>query len=576
MQPSQSISNTKTPLGTMVCILQTPLGVFSRRKMKTIKMTNKKLCNQRYGRKNLQEFTLRLIGGQKNKQPRTDYMVWSGYFARYHSVVGGGKLCKPTCTRSTYNRNQFNSSSESIRLMNSKKMKARDIHDHLLAAPEEIDRMIAYTTRCPTIGNHRVGLFHFDIDNHTKLPISFVNECRDLIAAIFPDIGIYWEPSTTGSGLHGYLLLSWTIYVDNQRIRQDVEQLQQLIGSITCQIPTQCNEVRGCPPLSHKRQIIKSGCGLWGKLPRPQSREEMESFLSATNSHSFCSGLISQAQDYLASASGQEQRRVVAGSHSSHAQNTAPSVSSSHPSSLSETLPSTTVGIYANVLGCTNSEQALIGVETDTFKRATKFTSHYLRTYYSKHKALPSLEEIKKGYEDAGLKIGNTDDHSLEDAYRYQSQTFDPAKCKSSAEDYIPQATEIVQKKLEENGLRADISQDLKMRKRRYTAKGRATSTIEGLYEIKEEELIQTYACMLYELEKFPDREGTWGKRQCHELVQFFGTSMEDSKKYKAIMRWIRRNKLAKLIKHQVPSFDGTGECRLYRLYQQTQLTIAH
>ncbi|MBL4810603.1 MAG: hypothetical protein JKY43_11165 [Phycisphaerales bacterium] len=239
-------------------------------------------------------------------------------------------------------------------------------------------------------------------------------------------------------------------------------------------------------------------------------------------------------------------------------------------------MPSTTVGIYANVLGCTNPEQALIGVEADTFKRATKFTSRYLRTYYRQHQSLPNLAQTVKAYEDAGLKIGNTDDHSIEDAHKYQTRTFDPSKAKSSAEDYIPQATQIVQKKLEENGLRAGLSHDLKMRKRRYTAKGRATRTIEGLYEIKEEELIQTYACMLYELEKFPDREGTWGKRQCHELVQFFGTSMEDSKKYMAIMRWIRRNKLAKLTRHQVPSSNQSGKCRRYKLYHQPPIAIAH
>ncbi len=532
-------------------------------------MSNQKLCNQRYGQKNYQEYRLRLIGGTKNKELRTDSMVWAGYFARYQSVLGGGKLCKPTCTRRAYNNSQFDESKRASAIRNSWKMKARDIHDHLLAEPEEIDRMIAYTTRCPTIGNHRVGLFHFDIDNHTNLPISFVHDCRDLIAAIFPDAQIYWEASTTGAGLHGYLLLSWPRLVDNQRIRQDIEQLQQLIGSITSHIPTQCNELRGSPPLSHKRQIISSGCGLWGKLPRPQTQAQMESFLSATNSSSPCSGLISQAQNYLSSASDQEQRRVVAGSHSSHAQNTAPTVSLSHTSSSPETMPTNTVGVYANVLGCTNPEQASIGVEGDTFKRATQFVSHHLRTYYTAHQTLPSLAQTAKAYEDAGLKIGNTDDHSMEDAHKYQTLTFDPSKAKSSAEDYIPQATQIVQKKLEENGLRADISHDLKMRKRRYTAKGRATRTIEGLYEIKEEELIQTYACMLYELEKFPDREGTWGKRQCHELVQFFGTSMEDSKKYMAIMRWIRRNKLAKLTKHQIPSTNQTGKCRRYRLYSQ-------
>ncbi|MBL4698865.1 MAG: hypothetical protein JKX70_08520 [Phycisphaerales bacterium] len=294
----------------------------------------------------------------------------------------------------------------------------------------------------------------------------------------------------------------------------------------------------------------------------------MEFFLSVTNSHSSCSGLISQAQDFLASASGQEKIRAVDGSHSS-AKNTATSVSSSHPSSSSEALPSTTVGIYANVLGCTNPEQALIGVETDTFKRATKFTSHYLRTYYSQHQTLPSLAQTAKAYEDAGLKIGNTDDHSIEDCYKYQSETFDPSKAKSNAEDYIPQATHIVQKKLEENGLRAGLSHDQKMRKRRYTAKGSTPYTIKSLYKIKEEELIQVYACMLYELEKYPGKEGTWGKSQCQTMLLFFGTKMDDNKKYRAVMRWIRRNKLAKLTKHQVPSFNQTGKCRRYRLYLQ-------
>ena len=533
-------------------------------------MSNRIECHIRYGRENFQEFKDRLIGGQKNKVDRKNFLVWDGYFGRFQSLVGGDKKVKPTATIREYNNRNNNRSSARSSQKNSWKMKGRDLEDHLLAAPGEVDRMIVYCTQCPVIGDKRVGLFKFDIDNHSHRPMKHVYECRDLVESVFGYSSIYWEPSTMGSGLHGYLMICWYRYNTNSHIKEDILRLQHLIGRICGQLPAQCKEIRGQPPLTRDGMIIQSGGASWAKVPRPQTSSQMEDFLTATNVKSPCWLLIQQAEEYLGA---QRMWNKDDGSHSSWQKNTAPSASSSSPSSLVKApLLLDTEGVDTNVWECTSRENAIpaheLGVEEDTFKRATQFTSHYFRIFYNQRQGLPSLEKTTDAYIKAGLNIGNSDERCLRDAHKFHSRTFDPKKTRTSAESYMPQATQIIRKCIDENGLLADLRHDQAMRKRVYKAKGFTPNTIRNLNRIKEEELTQVYACMLYELEKRTNKTGTWGKKQCKKMLKFFGTKMDDDKKFKAVMRWIRRNKLAQIVEYQIPDYSGRGggQSRIYKL----------
>ena len=536
-------------------------------------MSNTTECYERYGRENYREFKARLIGGQKNKVDRKNFLVWDGYFGRFQSLVEGGKKVKPTATIRQYNKRIADQSSVMSSLRNSWKMKGRDLEDHLLAAPSEIDRMIVYCTQCPVIGDKRVGLFKFDIDNHSHHPMMYVHECRDLIESVFEFSSIYWEPSTMGSGLHGYLMICWYRYNTNSQIKEDILRLQHLIGRVCGQLPTQCKEIRGHPPRTRDGMIIQSGGASWAKVPRPQTSSQMEDFLTATSVKSPCWLLIQQAEEYLGA---QQMWNKDDGSHSSWQKNTAPSVSFSSPSSLVKSpLLLDTEGVDTNVWECTSIENPIpaheAGLEEDTFKRATQFTSHYFRVFYNQHQRLPTLEQTTEAYVESGLDIGNSDARCLRDAHNFHSKTFDPKKAKISVESYIPQATHAFRRCIEQNGLLADLGYDQAMRKRVYKAKGFTPKTIRNLNRIKEEELIQVYACMLYELEKRTKNTGTWGKNLCKEMLKFFGTKMDDDKKFKAVMRWIRRNKLAKVVEFQVVDYSGggNGRCRIYQLIQR-------
>lgn len=512
-------------------------------------MGNRKECNQIYGSKLFQEYKNRLIGGQHRGQKITNSLVWNGFFARY-SYQDGRKVCKPVVLKDFYNQTFDSSHCINLNQRTGWKMKSRDIMEHLLADDSEIERMIAYVNRCPCIGGLRIGLFCLDIDNHNCLSKKFIKRCRKLIESVFQGSQIYWEPSTTGHGLHGYILISWPQYTSNQAIRDDIKELQDLVGQITCHIPTNCNEIRGMPHRIQKRRIVDSEYGEWAKMPRPRTSSHMSQFLSTLNHHSSCSGVLSQAKKHQ-SANPQPAAAVASQNRQKSPKNGAAAC-----------CPSTPLTITGNVLGCI--------MHPDTKKRVLDYSSRYIRAYYRLNQSLPDLVELEDSYEAAGMAIGNSDDYCLKKTYAHLIKTFDEDKSGLAVESFIEGAKKTVNSCIRDNGLIADLSHDRDRRRRVYKNKGRKSSTISRLVKLKEREIAQVLACMQYQLEGRPNREGTFGKDQCKTLMsKIFGTkNNEDGKKFKAIMRWLRRNGLIKLIKYQVISFDKTGECRTYRLVE--------
>tara|TARA_R110002072_G_C7967264_1_gene534391 strand:- start:2574 stop:4352 length:1779 start_codon:yes stop_codon:yes gene_type:complete len=513
-------------------------------------MHNLKACHETYGKKNFDEFKRRLIGGTYKGKPLNFALVWTGFFARY-GYEDGRKTCKPTVTKSYYNDALDWNGFDIIEERTKWKMKRRDIIEHLVCDNQEIERMVAYVNRCPIIGDFRIGLFCFDIDNHKKLSQANVQKCKRLIERVFKGAKIYWEASTTGSGLHGYILISWDPYMDNSRIRCDIRELQRLVGQITADLRTNCNEIRGIPHLLHNRRISGSGYGQWAKFPRPRTSSDMESFLSATSQHSSCSDLLDQAYAFLGLEmySSYLSPCITSFLQDEIKEQTA---SKSRPFTDSAAIPSTSTNPYphpttsllsgnTNVLGCKPS--------LDTKERTLEFASKYFRSYFQSNGTLPSYGSLHAAYMKAGLMIGNSDDRCLRNDYKYLSKTFDKNKSKRSVLSYFSDAEMAIDSCLKNNGIVADLAHDRVWRRMVYKRKGFADSTISRLYEIKRIELVQVYACMLYDLDDKKNCRGTFGKKQCKTLLKIvFGTKI-DNKKYKAIIGWLRRNRLVKIVK---------------------------
>ena len=142
--------------------------------------------------------------------------------------------------------------------------------------------------------------------------------------------------------------------------------------------------------------------------------------------------------------------------------------------------------------------------------------------------------------------------------YCLLSRSFDPEMLSKGAIGYLPEAAEAVHSALQSNGMIADLQTDLSCRRKVYANRGCKPSTIASLQLLTEERLSKLLACIVYELGQ---RSATWGKAQTQALMlKAFDLRVSD-KEFKAAMRWLRRNRLVKLVDHH-----STGRCRTYEI----------
>lgn len=387
--------------------------------------------------------------------------------------------------------------------------------------------MAAYYSRCPWIGRVRLGLVCLDIDCHSGQDQSEAKQTALVIESALPMVRLYWEPSTSRSGLHGYCLLSWSGCASNETIREDYIRLGRLLGDLTSGLPVGCSEARGAPAVFLGREIMKGGT--WAKIPRPQTREEAESLLGALSSEVSAAETI----EALEAVSRVEPVRTAKKKNG---------VCGLGKASISNTFVQT-------------PEQIQSG---DTLLRANQFCSTFLRRFYRKHGRLPDLTEVVEAYLSAGLAIGNSDDRCLRDAYEHFTQSFDPTTVKDGAESFLADASAVVAHAIENNGLVAALGADLTRRKIVYRNKGCKASTVAQLQILTETKLSALLACMRYELGQ---GQGTWGKAQAQALMaKVFDMKLGD-KEFKSGMRWLRRNRLIRLV-----LYHEIGKCRTYQV----------
>lgn len=492
-------------------------------------MGHLKECNERYGADLCRKLKLRLIGGQHEGERFSKNLLFTGFFGRYgFDPLQSRKICRPSCgIFDRYNLHAGSSENHSRRERRKWRLGATELYEHWLAGSGEYERMAAYYSRCPWIGRVRLGLVCLDIDCHSGQDQSEALQTARVIESAIPMVRIYWEPSTSGSGLHGYLLLSWSEHASNELIREDFNRLGRLLGELTSGLAVGCTEARGAPAVFSGREIMKGGT--WAKIPRPQTREEAEALLGALSSEVSAAEAIEalEAVSRVEPVRTAKKKNGVCG--------------------LGTTLHPNTFAARA--------EQVQSG---DTLLRANQFCSTYLRSFYRKHGRLPDLTVVAEAYLSAGLAIGNSDDRCLSDAYEHFTQSFDLSKSKVGAERFLADASAAVAHAIENNGLVAALGADLIRRRRIYRAMGCKPSTIAKLQILTETKLSALLACIRYELGQ---GQGTWGKAQSQALMaKVFGLSI-DNKEFKAGMRWLRRNRMVRLV-----SYHKLGKCRTYQV----------
>jgi len=494
-------------------------------------MGHLKECTQRYGVETCRELKRRLIGGTVNGKPLPDFVIWPKLFARYE-YGDGVKRCRTPLKGETYNCHARSSSFGSRNFLAKHKIKASDLYEHWLAEPDQIERMIAYTNRCPVIGGRRIGLFMLDVDCHHGQSMV---DARATAERIENTLGnpIYWEPSTSGSGSHGYTILSWYPTVSYAKIREDLKSLAKGLGALTSGMRATCDEVCGSPMLLRNREIEKFGT--WAKVPRPQTCDEAELLLSVMNTETACSALLRR----LETLETQEGCNSIGVQPALLPHQTEPKPVKTKP------------------IAITNMAD-----DPNTFKRTHAFIQKYR----------PANPEATKGqafiaYCQAGLAIGKSDEKNFNERWEFSEKTWDPAKAqRQGIESFLPEATGLILGALETNGLASDLQADLTRRRAVYRRQKKMLSTLASLRRLDQDRLAKLYACMRWEL---GDKAKTWGKAQAQSLMlQVFGLKVSNGE-FKAAMRWFRRNRLARLVMSQIWTKDKSGRCRVYEMLPQ-------
>lgn len=424
---------------------------------------------------------------------------------------------------------------EATRIRRRASLKKWEVHRHL--ATNRKEEMVWYVNDPLVNRDCKLCLLMVDVDCHHGEPHEEAIRTANLIRLAF-DYS-YMETSTSGVGIHLYVLVSWHRLTSNWTIVGDIRRMQAQILSLTKNRPVSCSEVKGQPFLDDSPFSVGK-YGLWAKLPHPKTPDEAEELLTALDVHTPINDVLARL------GQGKDADSPSATPRANAAASSSPAARSKQEEGEK--------GRY-NSIGVTPSP--------DTFRRAREYVLYYRPRYPS-----ASQDEGFQAYQDAGLAIGNSDQECFSKAWAYSERTFDPSKAtgRTSVEGSLARGTALVSDALDTNGLIADLSEDHMRRRREYTNRGCSPGTIRNLKCLTAETLAQLVSCIIYELSTKPSHTATFGKKQAQALMLgVYGYKLADTE-FKAAMEWLRRNGLVKLTKYQQP-----GVCRRYQFCAQEE-----
>jgi hypothetical protein len=258
---------------------------------------------------------------------------------------------------------------------------ARMLWSHLSAHPNRRTLFLWYVNKPLRDKEGYVQLVNIDIDNHSGAPHEEVQVLQGRIGERIDYV--YWEPSTSGTGLHGYCLIRSPSASSALAFWDPAEKAcSKLAVGLSVSV-----ELRGRPPrLDGSGELLSMGT--LAKFPRPQSEPELLNCLSAL--------------DYIEQDSACLARL---GSASSPSPLSPPSNSSISTDLIVGTLlpPKTVHQPGEAILKAIKEEQ-------DGKVRRNRFAWYYLRVLAPQH---PSPEDCNRHYETLGVNRNNVDARRL-------------------------------------------------------------------------------------------------------------------------------------------------------------------
>lgn len=362
-------------------------------------------------------------------------------------------------------------------------------------------------------------LVMLDIDLHASDPDQMESDAMAFGHRLVSSCGLsaYLEPSTNGRGCHCYCWFKFPRYSSNERIRDSLNQLSCHWKDQTSSwgFRSEFDAIKASPPVFEKNGVLVSP-GVLGKLPLPRTKADADVLIS----------LQSNDIEHLL-----ENDREGGGGEG-------------HNSMLS--LPHQPKG-----------QSIRTDAFEDTFERARGFICRERPRH-----PLWTKEQLWNEYVKNRLNYGKSDQRCFDQAWVFSERSWNPQKAKSrSLHAQAVEAKGVIGDLLKSNGRLACLDADLAMRERRRLAR-RESSKAERLHMLT---LCRIYALVSNSL-RWSRGTGTIGYEQIRRGFQAIFNERLNGGKYKAAMRWFRRNGLLKVVSRPIYPINGQGRCRVYRL----------
>ncbi len=358
-----------------------------------------------------------------------------------------------------------------------------------------------------------------DIDLHDSDPDQMESDAMALAHRLVSSCGLsaYLEPSTNGRGCHCYCWFQFPRYSSNERIRDSLNQLSRLWKDQTSSwgFRSEFDAIKASPPVFEKNGVLVSP-GVLGKLPLPRTKADADALLSLRRND--IEPLLENDRE---GGGGEGHNSMLLLPHKQQGQ--------SVPAEASE----------------------------DTFERARRF----ICMERPRH-PLWSKEQLWNEYVKKRLDFGNSDQRCFDQAWKFSERTWNPQKAKSrSLHAQAQDAKSVIMDMIRSNGRRACLDADQQMRDRRRRSR---------LEKTPPKRLSMLTLCRMYALISNSLRwnrgTGTIGYKQIDQGLRIIFNESLDGARYKAAMRWFRRNGLLKVVSRPIYPINGQGRCRVYRL----------
>lgn len=421
---------------------------------------------------------------------------------------------------------------------------ATKLYQHWTAAPEELELQVGYCNRMLRMDTRRYGLFVFDFDSHEGQTLEQAQDSASRLMDLLGIVHPYCEPSTSGRGIHAYVLIEWPSTATTDDVAVDLEELRVCVSDLTTSCPVACDEILGRPLLRRSgRLVYPGGKHGWARVPRPLSPSAAQTLLRCIDHSESMTRLLDDAR---------KARYGQAVSSAAH-KNVSPLLKQDKKKILEKTSKGGTGGKKRQ----DSKREGKYSIGVNSGENTNERTRDYLCWYLREHGIRP-LDEIQQAYHEAGLAISSTgdDDRKLAHHYEWAVETYTPASA-------LARAQRIINQTIEANGTLANLEADLTHRRKRYSERTK-------LKALTPELLAQSY-CIIVKCLSAQGGSGGFGKRYLFEaLKQNYGVVLDDGKIYRAIIQWLRRNRLIRMLDNRryYPSANGKGRCRVFELVE--------